>query len=77
MKEEGASKKILKALQSGRVLTRMDCIKDFNCVEAPARITELRQQGLPINTRMVTQTNGKRHAEWSIGTGQLNMFEEE
>jgi len=64
---------ILTALQRGDKLSRIDCLNRFGCIEAGARITELRQEGHPIDTWMVEE-NGKRFAMWSIEkAGQLSL----
>jgi len=53
------------ALKRGESFTRMDALRRFGTAKAPARISELRQEGLPIVTEMVEQ-DGKRFARWSL-----------
>lgn len=57
-------------LESGKVLTRLNSWDELGILEAPARITELRQDGLQVKTKMVSVTNryGEkvRVAQWSI-----------
>lgn len=60
---------ILKALKNGETLTFLDCVNRFGCIKARARISELRQEGWPIETKMVSM-NGKRFAEWRLIFGR-------
>jgi hypothetical protein len=64
------AERILKHLRSGRTLTRLDSWSELGVLEAPARISELRQQGAPIITTMKTVTNRYgdkvRIAVWSM-----------
>ena len=46
-----------KALEDGRLLTRMDCLQEFGIMNPTARISELRSMGLPVVTRMVGVRN--------------------
>ena len=63
-------KRILHYLQTGKTLTRLNSWSTLGVIEAPARISELRQDGVPIETKMVTITNkyGEkvRIAKWSL-----------
>lgn len=57
-------------LESGQPLRRLDAWDKLGIIEAPARITELRQEGMDIATTMITVTNryGEkvRIAEWRM-----------
>ncbi len=69
---------ILAALQRGDKLSRLDCLNRFGCIEAGARITELRQDGYPIETETIyweTERGVKKsRAQWSLNkTGQLSL----
>lgn len=44
---------ILAALESGRVLTPLDALREFGCMRLGARIYDLEQQGHKINRRLV------------------------
>ena len=63
--------RILGYLKSGKVLTRLNSWETLGVLEAPARISELRQDGWSIRTDMVTVTNrygeDVRIAKWSLG----------
>ncbi len=61
--------RILNYLKSGKVLTRLNSWSQLGVIEAPARISELRAQGHPIHTEMVTVLNrygeSVRIAHWT------------
>ena len=62
--------RILEHLRAGKTLTRLNSWDELGILEAPARICELRRQGHPIETKMVTVVNryGERVkvARWSL-----------
>lgn len=66
----GQKQRILDHLKSGKTLTRLNSWSELGVIEAPARITELRQEGYPINTEMrpVKNRYGEtvRVAVWSM-----------
>jgi len=45
----------------------------WGCTKAPARIAELRQEGLEIETIPV-ERDGKRFARWRLKEGPLVLF---
>ena len=53
------------ALKRGESFTRMDALRRLGTAKAPARIAELRPEGLPIETEIIEE-NGKRFARWSL-----------
>lgn len=63
--------RIRKHLNRGWKLTRINAWDKLGIVEAPARIRELRAEGYPIVTKMVSKRNrfGEliRVAEWKKG----------
>ena len=63
--------RILKYLEMGQTLTRLNAWARLGILEAPARISELRAEGHNISTKMVKVRNRYGHkvsvAEWSIG----------
>lgn len=67
---------IKEALERGEALTRLDCLNRFGCIEGGARITELRQSGMDIQTEMVQHKNllgeKKRFARWSLNGDQAS-----
>lgn len=62
--------RVLAYLKSGKILTRLNAWSELGILECPARISELRYDGHPIQTKMITVTNrygeAVRVAEWSI-----------
>jgi len=64
---------ILEALQRGESLTRRDIDRRFNCCKGPARISELKKEGHPIETTMCSE-NGKRFARWSLPQKEPTLF---
>ena len=69
---------ILAALKRGESLTRLDILDRFGCIEGAARITELRQDGWPIETETLHWTTEKgvkkSCARWNLDkTGQLSL----
>lgn len=66
------TQQIKAALQSGAAITPIDALNQYGCFRLAARIDELRQEGLDIET--VTQTrNGKRYAAYVL-RGQRQLF---
>ena len=57
-------------LESGRTLTRLNAWDELGILECPARISELRAQGVDIQTKRKTVINRYGEsvsiAEWSI-----------
>lgn len=62
--------RILEYLQLGHTLSRLDGWDLLGILETPARISELRREGYPIKTNMITVYNrfGEpvRVAEWRL-----------
>ena len=63
------------ALLRGESFTRLEALDRFGTIKAPARIAELRQEGLPIETEMVETPSGKHVARWYIREDNLRGFE--
>ncbi len=61
---------ILRALASGAMLTPLDALKKFDCLTLSQRVTELKEQGWPIVSRMV-RVGRKRVARYSIPAARL------
>lgn len=62
--------RLLEYLQAGNTLRRLDAWNELGILEAPARISELRAQGIEIKTEMITVKNrfgeNVKIAEWSM-----------
>ena len=62
---ETQRKKILEYLQTGKPLTKLEIIDKFNYINGGDAIFNLRKQGYPIETTMIT--NGKkRYASYKL-----------
>lgn len=59
-------------LQSGRDLSPIDALNHYGCFRLAARIKELRNQGLPIET-MTEQRDGKAWAKYRL-VGQMVLL---
>jgi hypothetical protein len=51
-------------LESGRTLTALEALDKYGINRLAARINELRNAGVPVQSRMVTVASGKRVAEY-------------
>ena len=71
--------RVLQYLQNGGVLTRLNSFDQLGIIEAPARITELRQEGYDIRTKRVTVKNryGEKVsiAQWTMPGVQAGLFD--
>ena len=67
--------RVLQYLKKGNVLTRLNAWDELGVIETPARISELRNEGHPIQTSMKPIINryGEtvRIAEWYMKREQL------
>jgi len=59
------TKTILEMLQAGPV-TALDALERAGCFRLAARIADLRQQGIKIETETVTTTTGKHIASYKL-----------
>lgn len=60
------SQRVLKALQSGRTVTRLTSMFDLGIANLPARIKDLRDAGYDIKTVMHRDLRGKRYAKYYL-----------
>ncbi len=58
--------KILRALQSGKTLTPLSALNEFQCLSLSQRCGELRKMGWPIISRPCKTPSGKTVAEYSM-----------
>ncbi len=65
-RRQSQSDQILAALKSGRKLTPIDALNDFDCMRLGARIEELRKQGFDIKTEDFQTRSGKHVALYSL-----------
>ncbi len=52
-------------LQSGRSITPLQALRMYGCLRLGARIYDLKQEGLDIDSHLVRK-NGKQFAEYSL-----------
>ena len=57
--------RILRYLRTGRGITAISALSRFRCMRLAARIEELRDAGIRINSRMMSR-QGKRFAVYSL-----------
>ena len=60
---------IIEMLKRGPV-TAMDALQEANCFRLAARIADLRQQGIEIETETVTTPTGKHIAQYKLKESQ-------
>lgn len=64
--KESQCKRIATYLNGGGMLTPMDALNMFGCFRLSARIADLRNGGMKIVTKYVTE-NGKTFAQYRLG----------
>jgi biotin operon repressor len=57
MEKNTQSRWVLKALQNGELLSSKDAVINYGIQDLPKRISELRQQGYPIESQRVEGVN--------------------
>jgi len=55
---------ILEHLQKGNTLTHLECEDLFNCSRLAARANDLKKEGEPVESRMITTRTGKHVAQY-------------
>lgn len=60
-------------LLNGKSITPMEALNMFGCFRLSARIANLREDGLPVVTDMVT-INDKRVARYYLQKWKVNIF---
>jgi len=65
-------------LESGKTLTRLEALSDLGIMNPTARISELRADGIPVETRMVGVFNRwdakVKVAQWFIPEQESPLF---
>ena len=62
------TQQIRAVLESGESITPLDALQRFGCLRLAARIKDLRDAGVPIQT-----DTARGHAVYSLAEGQLNL----
>jgi hypothetical protein len=60
------NKQIADYLNKGRKLTTLDALTKFGCFRLAARISDLRNDGMNIATKIITLENKKQIAQYSL-----------
>ena len=56
--------KIKAYLESGKTITSLEALDIFKCFRLASRISELKQEGYPVNKQMIQLDSGKYVAEY-------------
>ena len=57
MARQSQREQILQYLKNGNSITQMEAIELFGCTRLAARINELRDEGYPIKSKMISSKN--------------------
>ena len=57
---------ILNHLKRGDTITSLEALTDYGCLRLAAIIFDLREEGFDIQTKMITTSNDKTIAEYSL-----------
>ena len=57
---------ILNHLQSGGYITPIEALEWFGCFRLASRISELKKEGYPIQSKMVLNRYGKKFSRYSL-----------
>ena len=60
------NQKIANYLNKKKAITPIQALKMFGCFRLAARISDLRNEGLQINTKIVSIKNGPKYAAYSL-----------
>ena len=60
------NKQIADYLNKGKKLTTLDALTKFGCFRLAARISDLRNEGMNIKTKIVKLENKKQIAQYSL-----------
>jgi hypothetical protein len=66
LKGDSQNAMVLAHLARGKTLTQLDALRKFGSMRLGARIYELKRRGHRIKAQMVTLSNGKIVAEYSM-----------
>ena len=66
---ESQSQAILSHMKAGKAITPIDALNHYGCFRLGARIYELKEQGHPIRTEIISYA-GKRFASYTIESCQ-------
>ena len=61
---KGHKDQLLAYLMTGARITPLEALQRFNCLSCSQRLGDLKRVGVPINSRFITLSNGKRIKEY-------------
>ena len=64
METQIQKEKIKDYLESGKTITSLEALDIFKCFRLASRISELKQEGYPVNKQMIQLDSGKYVAEY-------------
>tara|TARA_R110000868_G_scaffold274347_1_gene533645 strand:- start:1291 stop:1497 length:207 start_codon:yes stop_codon:yes gene_type:complete len=64
METQIQKEKIKAYLESGKTITSLEALDIFKCFRLASRISELKQEGYPVNKQMIQLDSGKYVAEY-------------
>ena len=68
---------IISKLLSGEIISPLTTLKDFGCLSLAQRISELRQQGYPIQGKLVKIANGKKYNIYWLEKADIKRLKKE
>lgn len=67
--------KLIKAhLEQGNTITAISALANFNCFRLAARIKDLKDTGMNIKKRMVTNKHGRRYAMYWLDAHETHAW---
>lgn len=75
--ESAATQKaqIRKYLKAGKRLTPLEALQMFGCFRLAAVVFTLKEEGLPIVTKIIRTDTGKKVAQYFIKPEDVNIFD--
>lgn len=55
---------LLAHLMTGATITPLEALQRFNCLSCSQRLGDLRREGIPVKSRIITTPTGKRIKEY-------------
>ena len=63
---ESQEKRLLKHLQSGKTITAIEALKQYECFRLASRISNLNKKGHNIKCEMIELKSGKRIGQYKL-----------
>jgi hypothetical protein len=60
------AEKILEHLRRGETITPLEALRKYGCLRLGARVWDLKQKGVNIDTRLIETESGAHVAEYSL-----------